>query len=605
MRIHSETPFTLEQVERVAASLDQLALAIDNQLLLASTQNRLQETNTLLEIAAIAASVRGLDDMLRQVLELCRQILSVKAGALLLVNENTGRLEYQSGSGAFGFEDEYRSLSISTRTNEPNNIIVQVFAGGEPAFVNSPEKLSPQLQEIARTHELENLLVAPLRVHEHQLGVFLVAGKPDGFTYSDAGLLVAMSSHISAALRNAQLLEHTRARLSETEILQRIAAITSATQDLAEMLTAALDKTADMFAAEGAQLLLLDSAGNNLVPHEISRYGVMKTWSTTPLSLENTDHHQVRVFHSDEAYLTNDPLAASEPPHYHMLSVPLTTGQGAIGVMTIIRKKTEFDTGHGKLALAIGSQVATGLQSNQLFARERRRAEMMLLINRVSQELTATLDIRNLMNKFVSNVRDTLGYDTVYVFLMDESGKNLVCEASATGDPAHRTPEGFTLPVEQGMIGRTAREQKSFLVPDISEDPDYILFEESHRVLKSALIVPIKHAKAIYGVIELLGLEPKAFDTTDMIAMESLAAQISVAVDNARLYDQARRRLLEQSIVHQIGQDLIAILEYNELVRAVAQHMARALDSSSCSVAIYDVNRERIRIEADYRIPRS
>ena len=86
------------------------------------------------------------------------------------------------------------------------------------------------------------------------------------------------------------------------------------------------------------------------------------------------------------------------------------------------------------------------------------------------------------------------------------------------------------------------------------------------------------------------------------MALETLAAQVSIAIENARLWNQAQRRLLEQGIVHQIGQDLTSILDYNELVSAVVQHMTRAMDTSLCILTSYDGENNKHSVEAEYRV---
>ncbi|MFP4321791.1 MAG: GAF domain-containing protein, partial [Anaerolineales bacterium] len=279
------------------------------------------------------------------------------------------------------------------------------------------------------------------------------------------------------------------------------------------------------------------------------------------------------------------------------------TRQAVVGVLDITQQDgAAIRTAHVDLGLAIASQLAVGVQSVQLFAEERQRADLMSLINVIAQELTATLDLRGLMRKVVDNVHDTLGYDTVYIFLLNAEDTALVCQASAATNPEHMLEPGFESGLDVGLVGRAVRERASILVADVHQDPDYMLLA-GHEALHSGLVVPLKHGTSIFGAIEILGQAPNAFSQTDLLALESLASQISIAVDNAKLYNQAQRRLLEQGIVHQIGQDLTAILEYDELVQAVARHMSRALDTSSCSVALYDPIRERVRIEADYHLP--
>ena len=602
MRTSSNKPFLPEQIKATSASLDHLALAIDNQLLLASTQSRLQETNALLEVAAIAASSLEPDAMVDEVLRYSRHILNVDAGAILDYDEDNQRLEFQRERGEFGFAGGLSGVQFTS--DDHNNPLIKALVSGQTQIINTVDDSGDSLQPIIKQNNIRNLLVAPLRIHDHTLGVFLVANKPDGFSYGDAGLLVALGSHVAAALRNADLLADTRARLNETEILQRIAAITSATLDLDEMLSLAVVETALMFDAQGAELLTLDAAANKLVPHEASQYGIVREWRPHAFPLDGPGH-QVEVFHSGLVFMSEDPATSTEMPRRNILTVPLNTQQGVVGVLSIInRGEGPFATAHADLALAIASQIAVGMQSKQLFSVESQRADLMQLINEIAQELSATLDLPGLMRKVVMNVHDTLGYDTVFIFLLDDAEENLICQASATTDPKHAVETGYSQPVSSGMIGRALRSRESILIPDLSQDPDYEV-QENHEALSSAMVITLKHGDSVYGVIEILGLEKGAFNETDLLAMQSLASQLGIAIDNARLYHQAQRRLLERGIVHQIGQDLTSILDYSELVHAVARHMARALDTSSVSVAVYDPKRQRIRIEADYLLPES
>src|SRR5262249_47025010 len=101
---------------------------------------------------------------------------------------------------------------------------------------------------------------------------------------------------------------------------------------------------------------------------------------------------------------------------------------------------------------------------------------------------------------------------------------------------------------------------------------------------------------------EIISLHTNRFQTTDQLAMETLASQVAIAIENARLWEQAQKRLLEQHIVHQIGQDLTSILQYKELVNAVVQHMTRALDTGICLLTSYDGETGQLIVEAEYRV---
>src|SRR5258708_22679589 len=167
--------------------------------------------------------------------------------------------------------------------------------------------------------------------------------------------------------------------------------------------------------------------------------------------------------------------------------------------------------------------------------------------------------------------------------------------------PGLAVPEGYTFPISTGAVGRAIRTGETQYVPDINEDADFF-FPAGIRVWGSDLVVPLRARTRVLGAIEAIANRPNGFVKTDEMALETLGAQVSIAIENARLWNQAQRRLLEQGIVHQIGQDLTSILDYNELVNAVVQHMTRALDTSVCVLTAFDAETGRHSVEAEYRI---
>lgn len=598
LRIQEATPFDPAIIEANTALFNQLALVVDNQSLLQETNTHQQATNALLEIGSITASATNLEAMLEQVMELCRQILIVDAGILLSTSGNGTSLTPFNSQAAFGFLKDYPELEIITHDKE--GLWWQVFHDGQPQFVNDAALLPKPLAQLSLTHPITNVLAAPIRVHDLTLGVLLVCNKATDFTFNDAGLLLAINGQIAAALRNADLLRTAQARLSETEILRRIAGVISEGVEQDDLLEAALKETITLFQAQGVQILM--PQGDGLYPLQASLRGVVEAWPHRQFSLEETDP-QVRVFNTKASAFELYHPVHDPQQRYQLLSVPLNTQKGVVGVMSIFRAVNRpFTPSDNELASAIGNQIATGLQNLELISQERQRGDMMLLINRIAQDLSATLDLRSLMRKVVSNVYDALGYDSVHIFLLDDTGEQLVCQASIAKNPMLVIETGFSAPLAVSLLGRAVRTRQSILCADVSQDPDYITLS-NHEEIRSSLAVPLKHGNTIYGGLQLLGVTLNAYTENDLMAMESLTSQVSIAIDNARLYNQAQRRLLEQGIVHQIGQDLTSILSYNELVNAVARHMTRALDSSSCMVAIYDASRERIRVEANYHLP--
>ncbi len=600
MNLSSNEPYTQAHAENIASVLHQIALAIDNDLLLQATRARLNETSALLEIAEIASSSLDLDEMLRHVLTLSQKMLSVSVGTYLLYDTHSGALAFWQGRG-FGIPKDV-DTDIHLPVANPRSRIAIVFNSGSPYYSNDLHDgdLDPHLA-LSSKAQLYNGLLAPLRVQDEPIGVFLVGNKPGGFSRNDAQLLTAMGSHVAAALRNNDLLSSTRERLRETEVLQRIAAITSSTLDLDEMLERSLKEAAELLEVDGAVLMLPDATGNALVPHDPSRYGIAKTLPFHALPLDGSGH-MVHVYHTGHPYVSNEPPSDPILDRRNIITYPLNTRNRTLGIVSLINRRSgEFEEAHIELTRAITSQIATSIESAQSFAGERARADLMSHISTVSQELTATLDLNGLMGKVVRAIHELLGYEVVSIMLLEENGQNIVVQASISSVPEVIIPEGYIFPISQGVVGRAIRTGETQIVPNVQIDPDYFTLGNV-QVQGSELVVPLRARTRVLGAIEVTSTQHRAFGDMDQLGLETLAAQVSIAIENARLWNQAQRRLLEQSTVHQIGQDLTAILDYNELVNAVVQHLTRALDTAICLLTSYDAERGTHQVEAEFRV---
>ncbi len=600
MNLRDDRPYSEEHGDRIVPVLNQIALTIDNSQLLHDTQHRLTETAALLEIAAIAAGSLELDDMLRQVLKLSQKMLGVNCGAFLLYDRGTNTLEPHP-QGHFGFPRELDAWRFPV--NEPGSHMAIVFTSGYPYFANDLERATQDsYTSMIVAFGLRNMMLAPLRVQDEPMGVFLVGNKPGDFARHEADLLMAMGSHVAAALRSAELLRSTRERLRETEALQKIAGITSSTLDLDEMLERAVREAAELLDVEGAILMMPDPKEYTLAPHDRSRYGIAKEMPFRPLPLDSAGH-MVHAYHTGQPYLSNIPPSDPVMERRNIITCPLNTRDRTLGTLSLLNRRSgDFEESHLELTRAIASQIATSMENAELFAGERKRADRMALINRISQELTATLDLPGLMRKVVRSIHDLMGFEMVSIHLLDENGLNLTVQAVNASLPGVSGMEGYTFPITQGVVGRAIRTGETQLVVDIHEDQDFFL-PISKPPSGSEMVLPLRYGTRILGAIETLVPRSNGFAQSDQMSLETLAAQVSVAIENARLWNQAQRRLLEQGIVHQIGQDLTSILDYGELVNAVVRHMTHALDTSLCLLVGYDSETGQLAVEAEYRTP--
>jgi len=591
--------FTSQQCDSVSGVLDQIALALDNGLLLKDTRARISETTLLVEMAKTASSTLGLEEMIEQVMHLTQRMFTLSTGTVLIHDAVRGLL-VSAGRATFGAALESAGRMVSTAN--PRSRLAAVFNSGTGIVLNQLQRaLEEPWFESPAWDAVRNVCIVPLRVQDETVGVFIAGGKPGDFTRGDLDVLSAMGSHLAAALRNSDLLHATRTQLRKTRTLQRIAAITSATFDLDEMLRHVLIEAAQLMDVEGAFFYLPNETNSLLVPHLGSIYGSLQTVDM-PIVNINDMWPIAQVYRTDTPYISEGERAGFFGQR-DLIIYPLTARKRTLGVIAMAnRRNGNIDDMQIDLMRAIAGQIAISMENADLFNSERRRADLMSTISQISHDLSGTLDLLGLMRKVARSMHERLGYDAVAVYLVDASGTSMTCQAAAARLPHMLLPEGYRASTMRGVTGRAARTGNTQVVSDLRMDPDFFWPEFDLQNAMSAMVVLMRNRERIVGAIEIVSARIGALHDQDMTAIETLAIQVATAIENARLWDQAQRRLLEQDTVHQIGQDLSSILEYRDLVSAVVRHMTRALGTALCLLVTHDSASGRLVVDAEYRV---
>ena len=169
---------------------------------------------------------------------------------------------------------------------------------------------------------------------------------------------------------------------------------------------------------------------------------------------------------------------------------------------------------------------------------ERRRSEQLRQINEVGRRISSILSLDELLPYIVNSLQETFNFYNVNIFLMDPDSDNLVLRAGAGGFK-RRVPIGFLIPKGEGIIGWVAQSGEPLAVGDVSKEKKYIFTEELPDT-RSELTVPVKIGSEMLGVIDIESTELNAFDEIDLFTAQTLADQVAIAIENARLYQETR-----------------------------------------------------------------
>ncbi|MEB2286962.1 MAG: GAF domain-containing protein [Anaerolineae bacterium] len=492
-------------------------------------------------------------------------------------------------------------------------IVGQVGVSGHPLVVND---MSADPRCVLTNPRSRAAMAVPLLLDRQLIGVFNVESyEPGVYDEGHLAVLQAIADQTALIIHTARkyralaeqhnaLLNGLSARQRESDTLRRLTSITSSTVDLDEMLTHTLREAALLLNCEGAQVLLPDLATYQLVAHEPSQFGRARAWGPARWALDGPGH-PVDVYHRGTVYATETPDADAGPGYRNLLACPLNTRNRTLGVLRLINRRDGL-FGEAEIAIgqAIASQIAVSLSSAQMLTAEQRRITLLNQINRVSQDLYATLDPDALLRKTAQHILDVFAPDAVYIFLLAADRRTAHLQVAATGGSGLHPPDDLLLPVTSGLIGRAIRAGQTQLADGVEARDVFGEAWIGVEGLQSCLIVPLRRADETSGAIALVSTAAGAFSEIERDALETLSTQMSTALENAQFYHQAQRRLVEQGVVHQIGQDLTAILNYSDLPQVMVAHMNRALNTSRCQVALYMPEHDAVRVEADFSAPR-
>ena len=220
------------------------------------------------------------------------------------------------------------------------------------------------------------------------------------------------------------------------------------------------------------------------------------------------------------------------------LAIPLIIKNRVIGVIDIEAREPDYFTEeHKRLLTLIGSGMAVGIENARLHTRTTRQARTLLLLNEIARELTSILNLDELFRRIAELVSRLIDYQMFSILLLDSNTQKLqhrfALRFKETIHIKHDIPQG------RGIVGAAAESRQAVLVSDVSKDPRYVLLNPETR---SELAVPLIYKDKVIGVLDLEHTRRGFFNEDHKRTVTTLAAQVAIAIENARLYEEIARQ---------------------------------------------------------------
>jgi sigma-B regulation protein RsbU (phosphoserine phosphatase) len=251
---------------------------------------------------------------------------------------------------------------------------------------------------------------------------------------------------------------------------------------------------------------------------------------------------RVNDVQKDPTYISSLPSMRSE------LAVPLVFKSRLIGVIDLEAPVHDFfDDSHVNLLELLASRMAMAIENARLYRRSQRQARTLQLLNEISRELSSVLVLNELLRKIGALTKRLVDYHRFSILLADEQAQTFNAVISLKQD--ERMPEKYTVQFDQGIVGAAATLRQPVVVPDVSKDPRYIRVNLETR---SEMAVPLIYRGRVTGVIDLESPQLRYFNDDHVRILSTLAPQVAIAIENARLYERVARSeaRLERDLRH-------------------------------------------------------
>ncbi|MBU0512508.1 MAG: PAS domain S-box protein, partial [Chloroflexi bacterium] len=221
------------------------------------------------------------------------------------------------------------------------------------------------------------------------------------------------------------------------------------------------------------------------------------------------------------------------------------------------------------------------------------RTEELARLYRASGILLASAspDLDRLAQTIVETILIEFKHTNCSLFLVRSDSQELNRLATA-GPYADEVSKGILRLDGSGLVPRAIRSGEIINLPDVTVSPDYVPIWEAAR---SELAVPLKIDQRVIGVIDVQSVNPGAFNTDDERLMFTFAKRAALALENARLFDDAERRLERLASLRSIDQAITGVVGLSLSLDIVLGEVATQLAVDAVDVLLYDPHLQSLR----------
>ncbi|KXK14114.1 MAG: putative two-component hybrid sensor and regulator [Chloroflexi bacterium OLB14] len=421
--------------------------------------------------------------------------------------------------------------------------------------------------------------------------------RENAYGESELRLLTTIAASLGTALENARLFDETQRLLKITEErAAELAIINSVQRGLASKLDMQAiyelvgDKLCDVFDSQDLDIRLLNPQSGLVDFVYIREHG--KRIQVDPAAFIGVSK---RVIESQQPLIVNENMMQFSQEsglivipgtdmEKSLMAVPITAGNKAIGLVYIGNYEKEHAFGESELRLlqTVTNAMSVALENARLFDEIQRRERENIALLDISRDISSTLETSTVLEGIATHAKNVLNGELSGLFLPEEQGQ-MFRAIAAVGDEAENLKDE-TINLGEGILGNIAKNKIGEIINNVNNDSRAIQIAGTGINLDEHLLaVPLLANDELVGLMAVWrNGKNKEFLENELHFLNGLARQAVIAVQNAKLFDEAQeaRAIAEHAnqaksaflatMSHELRTPLNAIIGFTRIVRKKA-----------------------------------
>ena len=578
--------------------------------LLAELEQERERSDVLYQVSNKLAGAHDPDEVLDLIVKETGRLIAAH-GAFIFLLENDAMVPSAATDSVANMVAETIQANPTFNVSAGTGLVGHVMATKEPLVVEDGggEYATSAGRRLAQKYGFHGIAAVPLLANDRSIGVLVVLDKRVRlFTDDEVALLSAFADQASLALEKARLLNEAEREKERSDALYQVSNKLAGVHETDEVLDLIVNEAARLVGATGAIIRLLE--GGSLVPGAATESTVAYLAATVALNPTRIVEEHTNVL--GHVMASKKPMALKDLQEHELVSaaerknlqdhgfhggaaVPLLANNRSIGVLALLDKRIrQITEDELSLLTAFADQASLALEKARLLNEAEREKERSEALYQVSNKLAGVHDTTEVLNLIAEEATRLVGSHGAYIRLLE--GQSLVASvATASVDnfladiallnPGIKVEEGNT-PMAHAMATR-----KPLVVEDTQNHElvgDAARTNLMKHCIHSGVMAPLLANDTSIGVLNVLDTRTRRYTDDEVSLLTAFADQASLALEKARLLNEAETREREAIQLYEVTTQLATSLDMDSVLDLITAKATEMLGSLGSSILRFD-----------------